>query len=262
MKYSLEVCNVALALTTIISPRVAAQSPVVPASSSSDRTWDGRMNLAEPEATVGAAQALQKGISVELPVASNAVPMPDADQEDSLIVSVTENGSVYFGVDQISPAALAEKVKDSLSNPLHKDLYIKADARTPYANVLKVLNAVRASGVDAQNLLTAQRGTSGPGTLLPPTGLEVLVGTSLPSGSEATIIQVVNSGQQRPTLKINDQQIPWATLQNMVRHILHNRNEKLVVVKAEGTLPFANVVDVTDVCLSTGAKVVLFTPGL
>jgi biopolymer transport protein ExbD len=188
--------------------------------------------------------------------------MPDADQEDSLIVSATENGSVYLGVDPIGPAALAEKVKDSLSNPSHKNLYIKADARTPYANVVKVLNAVRRSGVDTQNLLTAQRGTSDTGTLLPPTGLEVLVGTSFPSGSEATIVQVINWGQQRPTLKINDQQIRWAKLQNMARQILHNRNEQLVVVKAEGTLPFADVVDVADVCRSAGAKVVLVPPRL
>jgi biopolymer transport protein ExbD len=34
-----------------------------------------------------------------------------ADQEDSLIVSVTVDGRVYFGVNPISPAALAEKIK-------------------------------------------------------------------------------------------------------------------------------------------------------
>jgi biopolymer transport protein ExbD len=67
------------------------------------------MNLAEPEATAGAAQALQTGISVELPVASNDVQMPGADQEDSLIVSVTVNGSVYHGVDLIGPAALRKR---------------------------------------------------------------------------------------------------------------------------------------------------------
>ena len=71
----------------------------------------------------------EKGISVELPVTINAVPMPDADREDSLIVSVTDNGSLYFGIDPISPAALAERVRSSLSNRAEKNLYIKADAR-------------------------------------------------------------------------------------------------------------------------------------
>ena len=57
--------------------------------------------------------------------------MPDADQEDALIVSIKDDGSVYFGVNPICPAALAEKVKAALSNRTEKPLYVKADARTP-----------------------------------------------------------------------------------------------------------------------------------
>jgi hypothetical protein len=72
------------------------------------------------EATARQARTMQKGISVELPVTSNAVAMPDADKEDALIVSVTDSGSVYFGVNPISPAALAEKVKGGLSNRTEK----------------------------------------------------------------------------------------------------------------------------------------------
>ena len=212
--------------------------------------------------TARAAQTMQKGISVQLPVASNAVAMPDADQKDSLIVTVTDGGSVYFGVDPISPAALAEKIRSGLSNRAEKKLYIKADARTPYASVAKVLDAVRTEGVKAPNLLTAQRGSAETGTLVPPQGLEVLIGPPVPSGSEAIVVQVLNSGQRRPTLKINNEQIPWTTLQSTLSQLFQNRTEKMVLVKAETTLPFADVVDVTDAARSTGAKVVLVTPGL
>jgi len=66
-----------------------------------------------------------------MPVTSNAIPMPDADQEDALVVSVTNDGRMYFGVDPVSPTVLAEKVREGLSNPQDKKLYIKADARTP-----------------------------------------------------------------------------------------------------------------------------------
>jgi len=113
MNYQLEVCLVALTLITGVTPSVAAQSQ----------------------------QAMQKGISVELPVTKNAVAMPDADQGDAVIVSVTDGGGVYLGVNPISPVALAETVKRGLANRTEKKLYIKADARTPYANVLKVLDA-------------------------------------------------------------------------------------------------------------------------
>jgi biopolymer transport protein ExbD len=90
----------------------------------------------------------------------------------------------------------------------------------------------------------------------------VLAGVPLPSGSEATVVQVLNSGQRWPTLKLNNEPIPWATLQTTLRQRLRDRSEKVVQVKAEGGLPFADVVDVIDTCRSTGAKVVLVTPGL
>jgi biopolymer transport protein ExbD/biopolymer transport protein TolR len=261
MNHLLEVCLAALALTTAISPPVAAQSSVVRARSSIAGTWEERLNFAEPDATGRAAQAMQKGISVELPVTSNAVPMPDADQQDSLIVSVTDDGSVYFGVNPIIASALADKVKASLSNRSQKKLYIKADARTPYANVVKVLNALRTAGVAAPNLLTTQRDSLEPGILVPPKGLEVLIGPPLPTGSEATVVQVLNSGQRWPTLEVNNEHIPWTSLQGTLRQVFHNRSERVALVKAEGSLPFADVVAVTDTCRSTGANVVLVTQG-
>jgi biopolymer transport protein ExbD len=92
--------------------------------------------------------------------------------------------------------------------------------------------------------------------------LEVLVGPPLPSGSEATVVQVLNSGQRWPKLKINNRHIPWATLQSTLRQRFQNRRERVVLVKAEGILPFADVVDVIDMCRSTGAKVVLMTSEL
>jgi biopolymer transport protein ExbD len=101
MKHMLELCLISLALTTAVRPTGAAQSP-------------------EP---------MQKGIRVELATTRNAVPMPGADLEAALIVSVTEDGSVYLGVDRTSPAGLAEKIKSGLSGRTEKKLYLKVDAR-------------------------------------------------------------------------------------------------------------------------------------
>ena len=213
------------------------------------------MLLAAPRCT---AQALRKGISVELAVTSNAVAMPDADKEDSLIVAVTSNGNVYFGIDPITPAALAEK--HGLSSRVDQKLYVKADARTPYANVMTVLDALRKAGVTAPNLLTAQHEPPEPGKIVPPKGLEVLVGPSLPPGAESTVVQVLNSGQRWPVLKINNEDIPWATLESTLKQLFTNRSEKVVFVKADGLLPFARVVHVIDVSRSAGARVFLVSP--
>ena len=87
------------------------------------------------------AQAMQKGISVELARTSSAVPVPDADNPDALIITVTDTGGLYFGIDPVTPGSLAEKLKGRLTRT--QNLYIKADARAPYAHVVKVLDALR-----------------------------------------------------------------------------------------------------------------------
>ena len=84
------------------------------------------MTLTAPRST---AQAMQKGISVDLAPATSAVPVPDADNRDALIITVTESGKVYFGIDPVAPDSVAERLKDRQSRM--QNLYIKADARAP-----------------------------------------------------------------------------------------------------------------------------------
>jgi biopolymer transport protein TolR len=204
------------------------------------------------------AQALRKGISVELAAAHNAVAMPDADKDGAIIVAVTRSGSVYLGIDPITPAALAKM--PGLSSRAEEKLYIKADARAPYANVAKVLDAVRAAGVTAPSLLTAQDETPEPGKPGSPKGLEVRVSRPLPSRAESTVLQMLNSGERQPRLKINNEDIPWENLESRLTQLYQNHSGKAVLLDADGLLAFGDVVHVIDVCRSMGAKVFLATP--
>src|SRR5579872_1620209 len=113
------------------------------------------------------AATLQKNISVDMAKVNNPEQMPDADKEDALLVSITRDGKVYFGSEQISPDSLTTKVKDRLSNKADKRVYVKADMRTRFGGVVQVVDAVRAAGVDDLGLLTDQRKTSP--TTPPPT---------------------------------------------------------------------------------------------
>ena len=204
------------------------------------------------------AQTLRKGVSVRLAVTRNAVAMPDADKDGSLIVAVTHSGRVYFGIDPITPAALAEK--RGLSPRPGERLYIKVDARTPYANVAEVLSAVRKAGVTAPNLLTGQPEAPEPGKLLVPKGLEVLVGPPLPPATESIVIHLFNSGERHPRLKINQKDVPWANLESALGQLSANQSKRVVLVSADGLLPFDDVVHVIDMCRLTGANVYLVTP--
>ena len=104
---------------------------------------------------------LQKGISVDMAKVNNPTPMEDADKEDALLVSVTKDGKVYLGSEQISVDALTTKVKDRLAtNVQNKQVYVKADMRARFGYVVQVVDGVRAAGVDDLGLLTDQRKTA------------------------------------------------------------------------------------------------------
>jgi len=104
---------------------------------------------------------LQKGISVDMAPVNNPEQMPDADKEDALLVSITRDGKVYFGSDQIQDVDnLTGKVKDRLANKQDKRVYVKADMRARFGGVVQVVDSVRAAGVDDLGLLTDQRKTA------------------------------------------------------------------------------------------------------
>jgi biopolymer transport protein ExbD len=110
---------------------------------------------------------LQKGVSVDLAKTNNPVQMPDADKEDALLVAVQRDGAVFFGSEKISPDQLTNKIKDKLAARVDKRVFIRADARTKYGNVVEVVDNVRAAGVDQLGLLTEQRKAGAPAP--PPT---------------------------------------------------------------------------------------------
>src|ERR1700693_202806 len=110
---------------------------------------------------------LQHGVSVDLAQTNNPVQMPDADKEDALLVAIQRDGTVFFGSDKIAPDQLTNKIKDKLASRVDKRVFVKADARTKYGNVVEVVDNVRAAGVDQLGLLTEQRK---PGSMTPPSG--------------------------------------------------------------------------------------------
>ncbi|MGC2273559.1 MAG: biopolymer transporter ExbD [Candidatus Sulfotelmatobacter sp.] len=103
---------------------------------------------------------LQKGQSVDLAKVNNPTPMQDADKEDALMVTIVRNGDVFFGNDKVTVDALTNRLKDRLINLTDRRVYVKADARTHFGNLVLVVDAVRAAGVDDLGLLTDQRKTT------------------------------------------------------------------------------------------------------
>ena len=99
---------------------------------------------------------LQKGISVDLAKANNYRQMPDDDKEDSVEVAVTRDGKIYLKTTVVNLDEITPKVKDLISGRLDKTVYIRADSRAKYGDVVKVVDNVRSAGVDSLGLLTAK----------------------------------------------------------------------------------------------------------
>jgi biopolymer transport protein ExbD len=226
MKRIFEVCLIAVALVAG-SPSVNAQVP-----------------------------PMQKGIIVELPVTRNAVPVPDADHQDSPIVSVMRDGRFYLGVDRVDQADVAKNIKERMANRANKDLYLKGDGRTAYADVLNVLVALRAAGVNAPILLTAQTDSSDNGVIVPPKGLRV---STAPSSTKSPVVHLQDSGS--PFLLLGAERLSLADLQSTLEKQFHNQPAE-VQLEADGTLPYAQVVRVIDACRSIGVDVAVVTPAL
>jgi biopolymer transport protein TolR len=109
--------------------------------------------------------ALTRGISVEMPVASHAVEMRAADEQNATVVAITADGKVFVGIEPTEPTALSKLSEGTV--------YVKADSRVPYEKVLAVLDALRGKSVvlltaSPENAIRRQG-------IVPPYGMKLIV---------------------------------------------------------------------------------------
>jgi biopolymer transport protein ExbD len=97
---------------------------------------------------------LQKTFSVDMAKTQNPRAMSDADKEDAVVLAVTRDGNVFLGTSPIALDQITKTTKDMISGKLDKTVFVKSDARAKYGDVVKVINDVRAAGVDSLGLLT------------------------------------------------------------------------------------------------------------
>ncbi|HET7185534.1 MAG TPA: biopolymer transporter ExbD [Terriglobales bacterium] len=103
-------------------------------------------------------------------------------------------------------------------------------------------------------------------TPLTPKGLDALVpqppkdqSKQPPSQDRTVVVQVLKASGQ-PALKINQEDVTWDKLQGRLEEIYKTRAEKVMFVKADTDLPFADVAQVIDIAHSAGVdKVGLIT---
>ena len=75
------------------------------------------------------------------------------------------------------------------------------------------------------------------------------------------VVQVIDKGPgQEPGVKINQDDVTWDTLQGKLTDIFKTRAEKVMFVKGDDNIPFADVANVIDIAHASGVdKVGLIT---
>ena len=105
-------------------------------------------------------------------------------------------------------------------------------------------------------------------TPLTPKGLDALVPQPPPpnapknqSNDRTIVVQVIDKGPgQTPGLKINQDDTTWDGLQGRLTDIFKTRAEKVMFVKGDDNIPFADIANVIDIAHSSGVdKVGLIT---
>jgi biopolymer transport protein ExbD/biopolymer transport protein TolR len=105
---------------------------------------------------------LNNKVNVDLAKTMSAVPLPDADKDDAVKVSIVRDGRVYLGANQISLADLGPKAQALLENKPNKTVFIRADARARYGVVMDAIDNLRTAGVDQVAFLTEPQPESTP----------------------------------------------------------------------------------------------------
>src|ERR1700735_990213 len=177
------------------------------------------------------APALQRGISVQMPVTSSAGLLPAADNPDAWVLTVAESGDLYFGVESVTPESWQQEMRSRPRNR-EQELYIKADGRAPSSSVKRVLEAARAERFRRVFLLTATPAGAPPRGMAAPAGIPLWI--ARPS-VDATIVLQISDYHGLSVLRIDNHQ---------------------VLLKTDD-VPFADLAHVVDACNMASARAVV-----
>ncbi|TVS19161.1 MAG: protein TolR [Gammaproteobacteria bacterium] len=111
------------------------------------------------------APMLMQGVEIALPQADSE-PLPDAQREDPMIVSVRADGSIWvnFGAPEsatdpgagtrVSPGALTEQATQIVRTRPDLPVFVRADTALAYGRVIEVMSILQRAGVANVGLVT------------------------------------------------------------------------------------------------------------
>ncbi|MFI5209054.1 MAG: ExbD/TolR family protein [Gemmatimonadales bacterium] len=101
------------------------------------------------------APMMQGGVDVELPKAE-ARPLPT---KDGIVVSIDRQGRVFIDETPVSLSDFRLTFRSLVAARKPSGVYLRADSRVPYGDVVQVLATIRASGITNVGLVAEEERT-------------------------------------------------------------------------------------------------------
>ena len=97
-----------------------------------------------------AAPMMTRGIDVDLPKTTTA----EAIEEERIEITLDHEGQLWLAEKPITPERLADDMTRLARFRPGSGVFLKADGRSPYASVLKVMDLIRRSGIEKIAMVT------------------------------------------------------------------------------------------------------------
>jgi len=98
------------------------------------------------------APLLTPGVKVDLPKASSAKAL---NPKEPLVVSVSRDGRLSFGADEVPLEALGPAVKAKIGDESERVVHVRGDKDAPFGEVVKAMDALTLAGVTHIAIVTA-----------------------------------------------------------------------------------------------------------
>jgi biopolymer transport protein ExbD len=87
------------------------------------------------------------GMAFDRYISQNATPMPAALRDDAMRVTLTRDGSIYFGNHRVASEDLPEQIRQRLQGGAQHKVYLVVDQRAKFADLSIVLDELRHAGI-------------------------------------------------------------------------------------------------------------------
>jgi biopolymer transport protein ExbD len=102
---------------------------------------------------LNATLSLNPAIRVDLPEAYTA----QAVLQEEIVVTVSREGTVYVGKNQVTPERLSTELKKEMARLNSRRLLLQADQNLPYRRLVEIMDLARLAGIETVALVTASK---------------------------------------------------------------------------------------------------------